>query len=201
MALMRKSLKAMGLTDEQVDSIVEMHTETVDGLKADIAKYKGDAEKLPSVQKELDDLKAKGDDGWKDKHDKLKKQFEDYKTEITSKESRAAKEKAARAYYESKGITGKNLELAMRGSRTEVDGLELDGEKIKDEAALKALVEGDFSGLVTTTQKKGASTATPPANTGTGAMTKEQILAIADRTKRREAIAQNLQLFGKGETN
>ena len=49
MALTRKSLKAMGLTDEQVDSIVEMHTETVDGLKADIAKYKGDAEKLPSV--------------------------------------------------------------------------------------------------------------------------------------------------------
>ena len=33
MALTRKSLKAMGLADEQVDSIIEMHTETVDGLK------------------------------------------------------------------------------------------------------------------------------------------------------------------------
>lgn len=191
----------MGIEDDKVDQIIDAHTETVDALKEARDNYKVDAEKLPNIQKELEELKAKGDDGWKDKHDKLKKQFEDYKTEITSKESRAAKEKAARAYYESKGITGKNLELAMRGSRTEVDGLELDGEKIKDEAALKALVEGDFSGLVTTTQKKGASTATPPANTGTGAMTKEQILAIADRTKRREAIAQNLQLFGKGETN
>lgn len=194
-------LKAMGIEDDKVDQIIDAHTETVDALKEARDNYKVDAEKLPNIQKELEELKAKGDDGWKDKHDKLKKQFEDYKTEITSKESRAAKEKAARAYYESKGITGKNLELAMRGSRTEVDGLELDGEKIKDEAALKALVEGDFSSLVTTTQKKGASTATPPANTGTGAMTKEQILAIADRTKRREAIAQNLQLFGKGETN
>lgn len=191
----------MGIEDDKIDQIIDAHTETVDALKEARDNYKVDAEKLPNIQKELEELKAKGDDGWKDKHDKLKKQFEDYKTEITSKESRAAKEKAARAYYESKGITGKNLELAMRGSRTEVDGLELDGEKIKDEAALKALVEGDFSGLVTTTQKKGASTATPPANTGTGAMTKEQILAIADRTKRREAIAQNLQLFGKGETN
>ena len=194
-------LKAMGIEDDKIDQIIDAHTETVDALKEARDNYKVDAEKLPNIQKELEELKAKGDDGWKDKHDKLKKQFEDYKTEITSKESRAAKEKAARAYYESKGITGKNLELAMRGSRTEVDVLELDGEKIKDEAALKALVEGDFSGLVTTTQKKGASTATPPANTGTGAMTKEQILAIADRTKRREAIAQNLQLFGKGETN
>ena len=61
MALTRKSLKAMGLTDEQVDSIIEMHTETVDGLKADIAKYKGDAEKLPGVQRKLDDLEPAGD--------------------------------------------------------------------------------------------------------------------------------------------
>lgn len=59
MALSRKSLKAMGLTDEQVDSIIEMHAETVDGLKEEIHKYKADAEKLPGVQKELDDLKAK----------------------------------------------------------------------------------------------------------------------------------------------
>lgn len=32
MALTRKALKAMGLTDEQVDSIVEMHVETTDAL-------------------------------------------------------------------------------------------------------------------------------------------------------------------------
>ena len=57
----------MGLTDEQVDSIIEMHTDTVDGLKADISKYKGDAEKLPGVQKELDDLKAAGDGVYKEK--------------------------------------------------------------------------------------------------------------------------------------
>lgn len=33
MALTRKSLKAMGLTDEQADSIIEMHTETMSALK------------------------------------------------------------------------------------------------------------------------------------------------------------------------
>ena len=38
MALTRKALKAMGLTDEQVDSIIEMHTDTVDGWKADVSK-------------------------------------------------------------------------------------------------------------------------------------------------------------------
>lgn len=32
MALTRKLLKGMGLTDEQVDTIIEAHTDTVDGL-------------------------------------------------------------------------------------------------------------------------------------------------------------------------
>lgn len=54
MALTRKLLKGMGLTDEQVDTIIEAHTDTVDGLKADVGKYKSDAEKLPDVQKQLE---------------------------------------------------------------------------------------------------------------------------------------------------
>ena len=67
MALTRKLLKGMGLTDEQVDTIIEAHTDTVDGLKEQVKTYKADAEKLPNVQKELDDLKAAGDGGYKEK--------------------------------------------------------------------------------------------------------------------------------------
>ena len=183
MALTRKLLKGMGLTDEQVDTIIEAHTDTVDGLKADVSKYKTDAEKLSSVQKELDDLKAKGDDGWKEKHDKLKGEFDKYKGDIEAKETKANKEKAVRAFYESKGITGKNLEIAMRGSRAEIDGIELDGDKIKDNSALDALVKGDFSGLVATTTTKGANTANPPANNGNSGVTKAdfQKMSYKDR--------------------
>ena len=60
MALTRKLLKGMGLTEEQMDTIIEAHTDTVDGLKTDLARYKEDAEKLPGVQAELENLKAKG---------------------------------------------------------------------------------------------------------------------------------------------
>ena len=59
----------MGLTDEQVDTIIEAHTDTVDGLKADVSKYKSDAEKLAGVEKELNDLKAMGDGGYKEKYE------------------------------------------------------------------------------------------------------------------------------------
>lgn len=202
MALTRKLLKGMGLTDEQVDTIIEAHTDTVDGLKADVSKYKTDAEKLPGVQKELDDLKAKGDDGWKEKHDKLKDEFDKYKCDIEAKETNANKEKAVRAFYESKGITGKNLEIAMRGSRAEIDGIELDGDKIKDASTLDALVKGDFSGLVATTTTKGANTANPPANSGGAKMTKAEIYARDEHgryklstAERQKALAENPELL------
>ena len=56
MALTRGLLKGMGLTDEQIGSIIEAHTETVEGLKTERDRYKTEAEKLPAVQKELDGL-------------------------------------------------------------------------------------------------------------------------------------------------
>lgn len=164
MSLTRKSIKAMGLTDEQVDSIIEMHSETVDGLKEQVKTYKADAEKLPNVQKELDDLKAMGDGGYKEKYEKEHKAFEDYKADITAKESKAAKEKAVRAYFESKNITGSNLDLAMRGCGEEMAALVMDGDKIKDTTSLDALIDGDYKSLVYTEHVQGANPATPPAN-------------------------------------
>lgn len=104
MSITRKLLKGMGLTDEQVDTIIEAHTETVDGLKADVSRYKADAGKLAGVQKELDDLKAAGDGGYKSKYEKEHSDFEAFQSNITAKETKAAKEKAVRAFFESKNI-------------------------------------------------------------------------------------------------
>nr|DAM45439.1 MAG TPA: hypothetical protein [Caudoviricetes sp.] len=182
-------------TEEIENRLVALHLGVVDPIKDDLTKYKADAEKLPSVQKELDDLKAAGDGGYKEKYEKEHSAFEAFKTDITAKESKAAKEKAVRAYFESKNITGANLDLAMRGCGEEMAALELDGEKIKDTKSLDALVDGTYKGLVSTTQTKGANPATPPANTGGGAMTKDQIMQIKDRSERRAAIAANINLF------
>lgn len=128
----------------------------------------------------------------------LEKSFNDYKAEIANKQAKEAKEKAVRAFYESKGITGKNLEIAMRGSRAEIDGIELDGDKIKDNSALDALVKGDFSGLVATTTTKGANTANPPANNGGDKLTKADIYKKDERgryvlsaSERQKALAEN----------
>ena len=185
MALTRKLLKGMGLTDEQVDTIIEAHTDTVDGLKADVSKYKTDAEKLSDVQKELDDLKAKGDDGWKEKHDKLKCEFDKYKGDVEAKETKAKANNAVRSYLESKNITGDNLDLAMMACESIIASAELDGEKLKDTTALDTLVDSKFKRLVTHTTTKGANTANPPANNGNSGVTKEvfQKMSYKDRLK------------------
>lgn len=197
MALTRKLLKGMGLTDEQVDTIIEAHTDTVDGLKADVSRYKADAEKLPGVQKQLDDLKAAGDGGYKEKYEKEHSAFEAFKTDITAKESKAAKEKAVRAYFESKNITGANLDLAMRGCGEEMAALELDGEKIKDTKALDALVDGTYKGLVAKASVRVDMGGR--LNDGGKPMTKDEIMKITDRAERRAAIAANMDLFRKEE--
>ena len=75
----RSFLKGMGITDEQISAIIEAHTESTDALKAQRDEYKAQAEKLPSVQAELDKLKKDGGD-WQSKYDKEHKDFEAYKT-------------------------------------------------------------------------------------------------------------------------
>lgn len=197
MSLTRKLLKGMGLTEEQVDTIIEAHTDTVDGLKDQVKAYKADADKLPGVQKELDDLKAAGDDGWEEKAKDWEKKYTDLVAENKSKETKAAKEAAVKAYYESKGITGDNLTIAMMGSGGEIEKLELDGDKIKDSSGLDALVGGAFAKLVSTTNPEGVKTKTPPKNGG-AKMTREEIVKIQDPTERRAAIRDNMELFEKG---
>ena len=204
MALTRKLLKGMGLTDEQVDTIIEAHTDTVDGLKADVSKYKTDAEKLTDVQKELDELKAKGDDGWKEKHDKLKGEFDKYKGDVEAKETKAKANNAVRSYLESKNITGDNLDLAMMACESIIASAELDGEKLKDTTALDTLVDSKFKRLVTHTTTKGANTANPPANNGGSVKTKEEIYKMENgryvlSASERQAELAKLYQHEKGE--
>ena len=184
-------------TEEIENRLVALHLGVVDPLKDDLAKYKADAEKLPNVQKQLDDLKAAGDGGYKEKYEKEHSAFEAFKTDITAKESKAAKEKAVRAYFESKNITGANLDLAMRGCGEEMAALELDGEKIKDTKSLDALVDGTYKGLVSKQTVRFDTGAR--FNGGGKPMTKDEIMQITDRAERRAAIAANMDLFRKEE--
>ena len=157
MALTRKALSTMGIEDDKIDQIISMHTETVNALKEERDKYKDGAEKLETVQKELDELKEKSKEntGFKSEVEKLKKEKEDlqkefdqYKNDQTAKETRAAKEKAYREILKDAGIPEKHFAKVLKYS--DVDGVELDSDgKIKTAAdILKNIKESKTSVLI-----------------------------------------------------
>ena len=204
MAFSIKQIKAVlsehGMPVENLDKAAEeicgRHSADLDSIKEQRDSYKKDAETLADVKKELDALKANSGDDYKAKYEAEKKAFADYKADQTAKETKAAKEKAVKAYFEGKNITGANLDIAMRGCRDEIGAIELDGDKIKDTAALDALVDGTFAGLVVTKTVQGAQTANPPANNGGSKKTKAEIMAIKDTAERQAAMLENHELFG-----
>ena len=198
MALTRRALKAMGVEDEKIDEIISMHTDTVDGLKDQVKTYEADAKKLPTVQKELDELKAAGDGGYKEKYEKEHKAFEDFRKEREAKDTRAAKEQAVMEYLKSKNVQDANLKLALRSLSAEIDEAELENGKLKDSKAFDDLLSGELSGLVTTTTEKGTGNpANPPANNGK-TMTKADIYKKDDKgryvmsaAERQKALMEN----------
>lgn len=197
MALTRKFLTALGIEADKQDEIISAHADTVDGLKEQLATASKRVEQFEAVEKELNTLKAEKHENYKEKYEQEHNAFEQFKSDLVAKETQAAKEKAARAFFESRNITGANLEIALRGSQNEIKALELDGDNIKDASALDALVSGTYSGLVLTRKTKGVDTPTPPSNTGGTTKTKEEIRQIKDTTARQKAIAENLSLYGR----
>ena len=201
MSLTRKMLKAMGIEEEKIDQIIEAHSETVDSLKADRDTYKEDAEKLKTVQKELDDLKAKGDDGWKEKHDKLKGEFDTYKKDVEAKETHSKKEAAYRAILKDANLSEKGIEKAIKYAEWDKIELEADGKLKGASDHIKAAKE-EWAEYVTTTTTTGAKTSTPPVNTGGAKLTKAEIYARDEHgryklstAERQKALAENPELL------
>ena len=201
MSLTRKMLKAMGIEEEKIDQIIEAHSETVDSLKADRETYKEDAEKLKAVQKELDDLKAKGDDGWKEKHDRLKAEFDQYKNGVQEKETKAAKEAAYRAVLKDANLSEKGIEKAVKYAEWDKIELDTDGKLKGANDHIKSARE-EWAEYVTTTTTTGAKTSTPPVNNGGAKLTKAEIYAKDEHgryklstAERQKALAENPELM------
>lgn len=198
MAFTRKMLKAMGIEDEKIDQIIDAHSETVDALKADRDTYKEDAAKLAAVQKELDALKAKGDDGYKAKYEAEKAAHDALKADIAAKETKKAKTDAYRELLKGANIDEKRIATILRAEAPTIDKIELDADgKIKNAEQYTESIKSDWADFIVTQSAKGANTATPPANGGAATTkTKEDILKIKDAGERQKAIAENPTLFG-----
>lgn len=191
----------MGIEPEKIDQIIEMHAETVDAIKAERDGFKQDAEKLPAVQRELDEMKAAaekdGKSSWKVKYDAMKEEFDTYKAEQAAKETRTAKETAYRALLKQAGIS-KDQRIDAVLKVTDLEGIELDKDgAIKDADKHLESIKTEWADFIPTASTVGAPTATPPATTGNkNYKTKDEIYAIRDTAERQKAILENHDLFG-----
>ena len=198
MGFSRKMLKAMNIEEDKIEQIIDAHSETVDALKADRDTYKEDAAKLAAVQKELDELKAKGDDGYKAKYEAEKAAHDALKADIAAKETKQAKTDAYRELLKGANIDEKRIATILRAEAPTIDKIELDADgKIKNAEQYTKSIKSDWADFIVTQSAKGTNTATPPANGGTATTkTKEDILKIKDAGERQKAIAENPTLFG-----
>ena len=195
MSLTRRMLKAMGIEEEKIEQIIEAHTETVSALKDERDSYKEDAEKLADVQKELNTAKEKiakhgdGETVLKSEFDELKKEYDDYKKDITAKETRTAKVNAFRELLKAAGVSDKRFDTVIKVS--DIDGLELDKDgKIKDAEKITENIKTEWADFIPTTTVVGANTANPPATTGGSFKTRAEIMKIKDTTERQAALAE-----------
>lgn len=195
MSLSRKTLKELGLTEEQITAIIEGHSETVNALTEERNNYKAEAAKVPGLEKQLAEAKeTAADEGYKQKYEDIKKEYREYKESQKKAATAAQKKEAYKALLTEAGVSEKRIDKILKV--TDLTGVELDEDgKIKDVDKHKQSITDEWSDFIVKEGKEGADTSTPPGNTGKY-KTKDEIMSIKDTSERQQAIAENHELFG-----
>lgn len=166
-------------TDEIENAIMALHIGVVDALKDDVARYKADADKLPTVQKELDDMKTAKESGtdYESKYNDLKKDFDAFKKETQNKADRETKTTAYRELLKQAGINDKRIDTVLKVS--DIDSVKLnDKGEIEGAADIVKSLKTEWADFVTSTDTVTVKTPTPPANTGGTVKTRADVYAV-----------------------
>ena len=168
MAFTRNWLKTMGLTDEQVSSIMEEHTSVTDALKSQRDKAQTDADGLrkkadqvEGLEKQIKDLKS-GED-FKAKYDSEHQAFEDYKKQIAAEAEMKNIKAAYRQLLLDERINEKRVDSVLK--LTDFSGMKLgeDG-KLANVDALKENIGKEWGEFKVQTRERKQTVPTPPVS-------------------------------------
>lgn len=182
MALTRKMLKSMSLTEEQIDSIIEEHTAVTNALKEQIADSGNDAEKLAEAQKEITALKKQIADAEGKDYEALKAEFDKYKADVEAKAIRTAKETALRDVLKDLGINERHWAKILKYSDFDSVVLDKDG-KLENAKDIRAALKEEWSDHIEKTTPKGSEPENPPKAAGSNfeAMTLAEKMQFANQ--------------------
>lgn len=145
-------------TDEIATKLITLHRTVVDPMKddldsanRDVTRYKAEADKVPNLQKELDDLKK---DDWKAKYDAEKQAHDDYKAQVT-RDAEVAKVKAAyKKLLTEEKISEKALESVLNATDYSKMKLKEDGT-LDNLEGLKKEIGEKWGGFKATERRRG----------------------------------------------
>lgn len=150
---------------EAIESILDGHITSINALREEIATYKADAEKLPSVQKELDTLKANGNDGWEAKYQAEHDSFEQYKLEVAAEKELTTKKQLYTQLLREQNVDEKRFGSILRV--TDFDAMTVKDGKLADTDKLVEGIKNEWSGFIVSQRTDGVHVDTPPDNPGT----------------------------------
>ena len=168
MAFTREELRKIigeAYTDDIGKAIVQLHRGVLDPLKddldsakADAAKWQKQAEKVPTLETELADLKK---EDWKAKYEKEHADFDGYKTKV-AQDAETAKLKAAykKLLVEEK-ISEKTLDAVMAATDYSKMKLKEDGT-LDGIEGLKKDIADKWGGFRVNVRQRGPEVETPP---------------------------------------
>lgn len=194
MALTRSMLKSMNLTEEQVNAIIEAHTDTVDGLKKERDTLKTAAASVDELTRERDSLREQlqkaGDAA------KVQADFDAYKQQIAKEKADALNSADLMDIAREAGVQRESFrsmiarDFDMGKIKRGEDG------KVQNRSELLEAIKSGYPDCIAVSDTSGTPPTSPPS--GGGGMTKESIMKIKDPVQRQNAIAQNIELFQKG---
>lgn len=160
MPLTRKMLKAMGIEEEEkIEQIMEAHVEVTDALKAQRDEYRSAAERLPAVQRELDELKSREDGGFKEKYEAEHRALEEYKAQVATEKENALKSDMYRRLLLDSGINPAKVDVIMKVTDLQSIGME-DG-KLQGVDKLREYIDTEWSDFKVSTETRGAQVDNP----------------------------------------
>ncbi len=206
MSLTRKFLSSVGLEEAKIDSVIEAHTETVDGLKKQIEDQKRETEAQRAIVAERDktaeelkaqiatlqkDIAAEKDkttavqkelDGlkaapdYKSMYETEKKSFEQYKADVANKETLEKVRTAYRGLLKGQHVGSDQIEAIV--SVTDFGKMALNAEgKFDNAEQLEEDIRNKWSGFIVKTGKKSDPVPNPPK----GNETPFETMSLADK--------------------
>ena len=195
MSITRKALVAMGIENEKAEQLLDMHLETVNGLKEVITSLKTENERIPTLSDELKQLKAlkEQSDDYKAKYESEKSEFENFKKKLEIEKTDEAKKKAYRDLLEKNNIRKDKIDLIMRTVKLSDLNLQEDNTLENSEELNKSILK-DWSDFVEHTAVKGTNAANPPVSS-VRSFTREDIrgMSAEEINKNWEAIYVSLK--------